>query len=72
MRFGGSLDKNFREMTTSLVPYPRIHFITPAKAPHASADSQVQDATLDDIVQAVHLDENQLLSIDMENSRIYC
>ena len=46
--------------------------MTPSKAPYISANSQVQDASLNEIVEAVHKSENQLLSMDMESSRIYC
>ena len=46
--------------------------MTPSKAPHISSNCQIQDASLNEIVEAVHLNENQLLSSDIENSRIYC
>ena len=34
MRFGGNKNKSLYELTTDLVPFPRIHFVAPSKAPH--------------------------------------
>ena len=34
MRFGGTTNKSLYEMTTNLVPFPRILFVAPSKAPH--------------------------------------
>ena len=33
LRFGGGLNNSLNEMITNLVPYPRIHFITPTYSP---------------------------------------
>ena len=38
MRFGGTINKTFDEMVANLVPFPRIHFLTPSKALHVPVD----------------------------------
>lgn len=43
MRFEGSLNVDLNEITTNLVPFPRLHFLTTSLAPmFALADLQVR------------------------------
>ena len=38
MRFGGYLKKDFQSVVTHLSPIPKLHFVTPSKAPHVSTN----------------------------------
>ena len=40
MRFGGGLNNTLHELVTNLVPYPRIHFLTPAYSPFVNEAKQ--------------------------------
>ena len=54
MRFGGYVKKDFQSVVTHLCPYPRIHWVTPSKAPHVSPDQQNKNASVEEIIEAAY------------------
>ena len=53
MRFGGSTNRNLNELITDLVPYPRLHFVAPSKAPYTATNNQKDNPSVNEIVESV-------------------
>ena len=72
IRFGGSSNKSLHEMTADLVPYPRLHFVAPSKAPHIELNDTVEAPTVDEMVEGVYDSTSHLLSIDLTEDKALC
>ena len=45
LRFGGSDTSTLNDWMTTLIPYPRIHFMTPSLAPFTPVEKVYEDNT---------------------------
>eukprot|EP00898_Chlorokybus_atmophyticus_P000688 jgi/Chlat1/161/Chrsp1S03103 len=68
MRFEGSLNVDLNEITTNLVPFPRMHFLVPSMAPLAAPKDlgrlTVQPRSIDQVFGSVFMREHQLAAVD--------
>lgn len=67
MRFEGSLNVDLNEITTNLVPYPKMHFLVPSLSPmYAMADVGValQPRSLDQMFNDAFDPRHQLIDAD--------
>lgn len=63
MRFEGTLNVDFNEITMNLVPYPDLHFLTSSLAPlYSLMDSKIQPRRLDQMFQDIYHPEYQLFN----------
>ena len=64
-RFEGSLNTDLNEITTNLVPFPRLHFLLSSLAPlHTLADVDAPLRDLDHAFTAAFSRKNQLMRVD--------
>lgn len=71
MRFEGTLNVDLNEITTNLVPYPRLHFLVPALSPlYASADvgAALQPRSLDGMFTEAFDARHQLIDVNPRES----
>ena len=53
MRFGGTINSDMKEINHKLIPYPRIHFMTPSISPLQSEEQAKQDnSSIEDLATA--------------------
>eukprot|EP00549_Striatella_unipunctata_P015785 CAMPEP_0118707926 /NCGR_PEP_ID=MMETSP0800-20121206/21530_1 /TAXON_ID=210618 ORGANISM="Striatella unipunctata, Strain CCMP2910" /NCGR_SAMPLE_ID=MMETSP0800 /ASSEMBLY_ACC=CAM_ASM_000638 /LENGTH=405 /DNA_ID=CAMNT_0006610917 /DNA_START=117 /DNA_END=1334 /DNA_ORIENTATION=+ len=63
LRFPGTLNVDMNDFPTTLVPYPRIHFLTTSYAPLVTADKAFHEKmTVNDLTTAVLSDPNNFMT----------
>lgn len=71
MRFEGSLNVDLNEITTNLVPYPKLHYIMSSISPVVvSKDHRQQPRRLDQMFSDVFQRENQLIKANPKSGTI--
>ncbi|CAM6022201.1 unnamed protein product [Sphagnum balticum] len=72
MRFEGSLNVDLNEITTNLVPYPKLHFLVSSMAPHSafshSGSAAQQHRAINQLFTEVFMRDNQLIKVDPTRS----
>ena len=69
MRFPGALNVDLNEITTNLVPYPRLHFLMPSLSPlFGSADVRRNIRTVDQMFSDAFSPKTQLIRSDPRRS----
>ena len=72
MRFDGALNVDINEVTTNLVPFPRMHFLlssmSPAVVPADRGKTVPAPRTMDQIFSEVFSRDRQLASVDPRRS----
>lgn len=70
VRFDGSLNTDLSDITSNLVPYPRLHFLVPALSPlFAVRDVRYRPARLEHMFSDAFASHSQLLRADPRRSR---
>ncbi|KAL5014922.1 hypothetical protein ScPMuIL_009192 [Solemya velum] len=68
-RFEGSLNVDLNEITTNLVPFPRLHYLVSSQTPlYASADINIPGRRLDQMFSDAFSKDHQLLKVDPKHS----
>ena len=72
VRFPGALNFDLSDLTSSLVPFPRMHFLVPALAPlYAPRDLRYQSKRLEGLFSDVFHPQAQLMSsVDLRHSTL--
>lgn len=70
-RFPGQLNSDLRKLAMSMVPFPRLHFLTMGFAPLASASSRFsQDITIPELVQQLFDPKNAMSGGNIRRGRL--